>query len=209
MIKDILLTAIAVASGYLLGSIPPAYIIGRLKKGIDIREVGSRNLGAMNVFYNVGFWYGIIVLVADIGKGALAVILARLIGAPLLGQMLAGVVSVLGHSFTIFLKFRGGKGGATCIGVLLAFMPWGAPFYLAVFGLTMLLTHFPTLSYSLAFAAFFGVAIFLYHSWQFLAFSIALLLIPVIRYIPRVFEMKTKGGSWGHVVVRKSLKDRL
>ena len=209
MIREILLTAIAIVFAYLIGSIPPAYIIGRLKKGIDIREVGSRNLGAMNVFYNVGFWYGIIVLVADIGKGIFAVILSRLIGAPLLGQMLAGVVSVLGHSFTVFLKFRGGKGGATCIGVLLAFMPWGAPFYLAVFGLTMLLTHFPTLSYSLAFAAFFGVAVFWYHSWQYLVFSIALLLIPIIRYIPRVFEMKAKGGSWGHVVVRKSLKDRL
>ncbi len=209
MIREIWVSAIAILIAYLLGSIPPAYIVGRLVKRIDIREVGSRNLGAMNVFYNVGFPYGIVVLAADIGKGIAAVIVARLIGAPLLGQMLAGAMSVLGHSFTIFLKFRGGKGGATCIGVLLAFMPWGAPFYLAIFGLTMLLTHFPTLSYSLAFAAFFGVAIFWYHSWQYLVFSIALLLIPVIRYIPRVVEMKTKGGTWGHVVVRKSLKDRL
>ncbi len=209
MIKDVSLTAIALVLAYLLGSIPPAYIIGRLVKRIDIREVGSRNLGAMNVFYSVGFWYGIIVLATDIGKGIAAVIVARLIGAPLLGQMLAGAVSVLGHSFTIFLKFRGGKGGATCIGVLLAFMPWGAPFYLVIFGLTMLFTHFPTLSYSLAFAAFFGVAIFWYHSWQYLVFSIVLLLIPIIRYVPRVFEMRAKGGSWEHVVVRKSLKDRL
>ena len=208
MSREIVLSAIAIVLAYLIGSTPPAYIVSRLIKGIDIRSVGSRNLGAMNVFYNVGFFPGLLVLALDIGKGALAVFVARLIGAPLWGEFASGVMAVIGHGFPIFLKFHGGKGGATCIGVLAFLLPWGIPFYLSIFGLFMLLTRFPTLSYGVAFVGFIGVTWFVYHSWVFFAFSIVLLAIPALRYIPRIIEMRGKGGSWGHVIVRKSLKDR-
>ena len=70
MLNEPLAITITMISAYLLGSIPSAYIIGKLRKGIDIRQVGSRNMGAMNVFYNVGFLYGVIVLLIDVGKGA-------------------------------------------------------------------------------------------------------------------------------------------
>ncbi len=204
----ILFTVLTIIFAYLIGSFPSAYLAGRLLKGIDIREVGSRNMGAMNVFYKVGFWPGVMVLAVDIGKGAAAVALVRWLGAPVIVQLLAGAAVVLGHSFTVFLNFRGGRGGATCIGVLVFLMPWGIPFYLAVFGLGLLLTHYPTLSYSIAFLCFPFVAWLKYQSPELIIYSIAILLLPTIKYIPRIKEMRQKGGSWRHVVMRKDLKDR-
>ena len=209
MASEILYIAIAIICAYLIGSFPSAYIAGRLRKGVDIREVGSRNVGAMNVFYKVGFVAGLLVLAADIGKGAAAVALARWLGVPMVAQLFAGVAVVIGHGFPVFLKFRGGRGGATCIGVLVFLMPWGLPFYIAVFGLGLLLTRYPTLSYSAAFICFPFVAWLIYHSVALIGFSIGILLLPGIKYIPRIVEMRATGGSWRHVVQRKNLKDRL
>lgn len=201
--------AIAIICAYLIGSFPSAYLAGRLRKGIDIRQVGSRNMGAMNVFYKVGFVEGILVLAVDIGKGAAAVALARYLGVQEIVQLLAGVAAVLGHGFPLFLNFRGGRGGATCIGILVFLMPWGIPFYLAIFGLGLLLTHYPTLSYSAAFICFPFIAWLIYHSPELVGFSIGILLLPGIKYIPRIKEMRGTGGSWRRVVLRRNLKDRL
>ena len=201
--------ALAIICAYLIGSFPSAYIAGRLRKGIDIRKIGSRNMGAMNVFYKVGFVEGLLVLAVDIGKGAAAVALARCLGVQEIVQLLAGVVAVLGHSFPIFLNFRGGRGGATCIGILAFLMPWGIPFYLAIFGVSLLVTRYPTFSYSVAFLCFPFVAWLVYQKWELAIFSVGLLLLPMIRYIPRIKEMRAKGGSWQHVFHRKNLSDRL
>jgi len=201
--------ALAIICAYLIGSFPSAYLAGRLRKGIDIRQVGSRNMGAMNVFYKVGFVEGILVLAVDIGKGAAAVALARCLGVQEIVQLLAGAAAVLGHSFPIFLNFRGGRGGATCIGILVFLMPWAIPVYLAIFGIGLLVTRYPTLSYSVAFLCFPFVAWLVYHKWELAIFSVGLLLLPGIRYIPRIKEMRTKGGGWGRVFRRKGLKDRL
>lgn len=209
MNNQILIIAIAIIGAYLLGSFPSAYIMGRLRKGIDIRKVGSRSMGAMNVFYQIGFVEGLLVLAVDIGKGAAAIALARWLGAPVIAQLFAGAAAVLGHGFTLFLKFHGGRGGATCIGILAYLLPWGIPFYTAIFGIILLLTRYPTLSYSLAFLAFPFTAWLKYHSPELIAFSIGLLLLPAIKYYPRLKKMRAKGGSWRHVLLRKNLKDRL
>ncbi len=209
MNNQILFIAIAIICAYLIGSFPTGYIVGRLRLGVDIREIGSRSMGAMNVFYKVGFAEGLLVLAVDIGKGAAAVALARWLGVPVVAQLFAGAAAVLGHGFTIFLKFRGGRGGATCIGILAYLLPWGIPFYAAIFGLSLLLTRYPTLSYSIAFLAFPFTAWLKYHSAALVAFSVGILLLPALKYIPRLKEMRGKGGSWRHVFLRKSLKDRL
>ena len=205
---DAAFIAIAIICAYLIGSFPTAYIMARLRKGIDIREVGTRNLGAMNVFYRVGFAEGLAVLAIDIGKGAAAVALARFLGVPIVVEFIAGGTAVLGHSFTIFLKFRGGRGGATCIGILAYVMPWGIPFYVGIFGLALLITRFPTISYSIAFLCYPFIGWLIYDRWELAVFSIGLLLLPLIKYIPRIIEMRQKGGGWRHVVVRKDIKDR-
>ena len=113
------------------------------------------------------------------------------------------------HGFPLFLNFRGGRGGATCIGVLVFLMPWGIPFYAGIFGLALLITRFPTLSYSVAFLCFPFIAWLIYHSGALVAFSVGILLLPVIKYIPRIKEMRSTGGSWHHVLLRRNLKDRL
>ena len=208
MPNEPLAIAVALIDAYFLGSIPSAYIISRLRKGIDIRQVGSRNMGAMNVFYNVSFLSGLLVLLMDIGKGAAAVALARYLLVPFPTELIAGVMAVLGHSFPVWLKFRGGKGGAPLIGVLIFLMPWGLAVAFPIFALLTLATRFPTLSYSLALISFPFVAWLIYHDGNYVLYSSLMLLIPFIRYIPRIKEMRTRGGSWKHVALRRNLKDR-
>ena len=208
MVNDAVAIAISIIGAYLLGSIPSAYIAGRLSKGVDIREVGSRNMGAMNVFYSVGAIQGLMVLLVDVGKGAAAVALARWLGTPVVVEMLAGTTAVLGHSFPIWLRFRGGKGGATLAGVFAFLMPWGLPIGLGILLLLLLLTRFPTLSYSIGLLSIPFVAWLVYHNGGYVLFSSLVLLVPFIQYIPRIREMRAKGGSWRRVVKRRNLKDR-
>lgn len=201
--------ALAIIIAYLLGSIPSAYIVGRIQKDTDIRETGSRNMGAMNVFYSVGFWWGMLVLVADVGKGAAAMGIASALGVSEVVQFIVGVTAVLGHAFPVFLRFRGGKGGATCIGVLSVLMPWGLPISIGIFFIFVLITRFPTLSYSISLIAFPSAGWFIHERWELVAYSVGLLLIPLVRYIPRIREIRDKAGNWGRFFRRSSLKDRL
>jgi len=113
---------------YLLGSIPTAYLFGKISKGIDLRQHGSGNLGATNAFRVLGKRVGIIVLLIDIFKGTLAVLIARKLfysqnsGISLdLYLCFSALCAVCGHNWTIFLKFKGGKGIATSLGILIAF----------------------------------------------------------------------------------------
>lgn len=113
----------AVIIGYLLGSIPFAYIFGRLLKGVDIRQVGGGNVGALNTMREIGTVAGLAVLFADMGKGLLAVLIAQWLGVSLIFVFIAGSAAVVGHSWPVFLRFKGGRGAATTLGVLLALAP--------------------------------------------------------------------------------------
>ncbi len=206
---DGVLITLAIIIAYLLGSIPSAYIVGRMQKGTDIRETGSRNMGAMNVFYSVGFWWGLLVLIADVGKGAAAMGIALALGVSEVAQFFVGATAVLGHAFPVFLRFRGGKGGATCIGVLGVLMPWGLPIAFGIFCILLLITRFPTLSYSLSLITFPFVGWLIHDRWVLVVYSVCLLLFPLIRYIPRIREMRDKAGNWAHFFRRRGLGDRL
>ena len=205
----VFLIAVTLIGAYLLGSIPTAYIIGKFRKGTDIRKVGSKNMGAMNVIYNVGFWWGALVLAIDIGKGVIAMLIAKHLKIPELAYYATGVVVILGHNFPVFLKFRGGKGGATAVGVLSYLMfPFGFLIGLGVFALLMLITRFPTLSYGIGLLSFPFVGWLLYHKGNWVIFSAIVVAIPFIRYIPRLKEIYKKAGNLRHAVLRKNLKDR-
>ena len=215
MIRDIV---IAIIIGYVLGSFPSAYLAGRLRKGIDIRGVGSRNMGAMNVFYEVGPVDAALVTLADLGKGVGAILLVRWllnITPTWPFDFLTGAAAVMGHIFPIFLKFRGGKGAATAIGVLIFLMPWAVPFLAIVFFTAVLITRNPTFSYSLLLIVFPLVAGFIYvdrykQPLALVFYSIGLGVFLGLQYIPRVKEMHSKaGGDWRKVIRRRSLKDRL
>jgi len=115
--------AAAIIIGYLLGSIPFAYIVTRLRKGVDIREVGGGNVGALNTYREIGPAFGLGVLALDIIKGVLAVLVARWLDLPIAWVCVVAFVTVVGHNWPVFLKFRGGKGAATVLGVLVALTP--------------------------------------------------------------------------------------
>jgi len=200
---------IALICGYFLGSIPVAYIAGRLKKGIDIRNVGSKNMGAMNVYYEVGLIEAVLVLLADVSKGIGAILLARWLGVSVVFQLLAGLAAVIGHTFPIFLRFRGGKGGATTIGILLFLMPKAIPFWIALCLVALLITHNLTFCYSIAFICFPVVAWLIYHSTPMIIFSIGLPIIVGLNYIPRFKEMHAAThGDWRKVIKRSNIKER-
>ena len=203
---------IAITVAYLLGSIPSAYLAGRLKKNIDIREVGSRNMGVLNVYYEVGLREAVLVLLADVGKGIGAIVLARwLTGAPPFSvpELLAGLAAVVGHTFPVFLKFRGGTGGATTLGILLFLMPKAVPFFIPVAVIALIITRNLAFCYGIAFVIFPLVAWLIYHSTPMLFFSIGLPLFVGINYLPRLKEMHIKtAGNWRKVIKRSNVKER-
>ena len=114
---------LSIIIGYLLGSIPTAYIVSRLRKGIDIRTVGTGNMGAANVMREIGTREGIFVCLIDILKGVGAVLIAQALDIPELWVFGAGFAALVGHNFPVFAGFRGGRGTATCIGIFLVLAP--------------------------------------------------------------------------------------
>lgn len=140
--------AILLAS-YLIGSIPFGVLVARMK-GVDITQVGSGNIGATNVYRALGAGAGMLVLMLDVAKGTAPVLL----GAAVLGSrewgLAAGVAAIAGHSASVFLRFRGGKGVATGLGVLLGFAPIVGACALGIFIATLTLTRYVSLASILA-----------------------------------------------------------
>ena len=121
---DVAMVALLGVVLYLVGSVPTAYILVRLVKGLDLREVGTKNVGALNTYHQTGTWAALLVLVADAGKGALAVGVPLWAGAPDWALYVTSTLVVTGHNWPVFLGFRGGKGAAAILGMSLAMVPW-------------------------------------------------------------------------------------
>ena len=126
---------------YLLGSVPFGYILVRVTKGADIRETGSGNIGATNV-YRKSRWAGVTTLLLDAGKGYLAVMIAAWISGDGAWTGIAALCAVIGHVFTVWLRFRGGKGVATGCGAFLAVAPLSVSAILVVFVLILAITRY-------------------------------------------------------------------
>ena len=148
------------SASYVTGSIPTSIIVSKVFKGIDIREHGSGNAGATNVFRVLGWKQALIVVVVDIFKGWLpaAVYATSLFqGQPIeetgVLQILCGFAAVLGHTYTIFAEFKGGKGVGTLGGMLLALFPVSVPLCLIVFAVVLILTGYVSVGSILASAA--------------------------------------------------------
>ncbi|MDH3445141.1 MAG: glycerol-3-phosphate 1-O-acyltransferase PlsY [Deltaproteobacteria bacterium] len=125
-----------IVSAYLLGSVPSGYLLGRLT-GVDVRKAGSGNVGATNVARVLGKGQGVLTLMADAAKGWLPVYAALAIDPSLLVAILAGAAAFLGHLYPIFLRFEGGKGVATAVGVLLSLAPIVAMVLCGIFAVTV------------------------------------------------------------------------
>ena len=138
--------------GYLLGSIPTAVMVSHRFYHVDIRTLGDGNPGARNVTRNLGLKAGLLVALADGLKGCLAVLLARSFELGLGWQAAVGFAAVLGHDFSIFLRFQGGEGFATACGTLVAIMPIPTFWGLATYGALYLVTRQPDISASVGMA---------------------------------------------------------
>ena len=132
-------------ASYLLGATPTSYIAGKLGRGIDLREHGSKNLGATNVYRILGWKYAIPVALIDIAKGAVPVLFAPNSPYPWL-PLAAGGAAVLGHMFSPYVSFKGGKGVATAAGMFLALAPLAVLIAIPVWGVCLWLTGYVSLS---------------------------------------------------------------
>ncbi|HEY94062.1 MAG TPA: glycerol-3-phosphate acyltransferase [Dehalococcoidia bacterium] len=193
---------ISVAIGYLLGSIPTAYIVTRLGYGKDIRKLGGGNIGTHNVYENVGKLPGIIVGIIDVGKGVASVYIAlALLVSPDYYYWVfgAGLAAVIGHIWPVFLKFRGGNGIATSIGILFVLMTRESLIALAVAILLLVITRNTILSINIGLLLTIPIApIFLRDPWlPYLIFSLVLIMILVSNFLPTMRSALAKAGSKG------------
>jgi acyl phosphate:glycerol-3-phosphate acyltransferase len=174
--NDLFFSIFFILAAYLLGSVPFGLIAGFKIKGLDIREHGSKNIGATNVSRVVGKKWGIAVLLLDAAKGYVACVLPAFFGQSLAFpfQLLLGISAILGHSFPVWLKFKGGKGVATSLGVFLA-IAWIPT--LITFGLWIVcfaITHIISLS-SLVAAVIFPIMI----TWRYAGTPGIKFLLPI------------------------------
>jgi acyl phosphate:glycerol-3-phosphate acyltransferase len=185
-------------AAYLLGSIPSAVWIGKSYYGTDVRDHGSHNAGATNTFRVLGTNAGSIVLVLDALKGATAANLAMFVassrfdGNVFVGlQILFGILAVIGHIFPVFANFRGGKGIATLLGMVLAINWQLALVCLALFVLILLLTRYVSLSSMISTISFPIFAVYLFHEDQplLIAFGITMALLVVLTHKKNIYKL--------------------
>ena len=187
---NILLT---VAASYLIGSVPTAFIFGKLMKGVDIRQHGSGNVGATNAFRVLGKGPGTAVLIIDILKGVLAVVvIAGIFQQDVNGRILAAIAAVAGHNWTCFLQFKGGKGIATTLGVLIGLTIAVPGIRLAVFLcvlswlLCFLVTAYVSVSSIVAAALLPALMIVVSAPFSIILLSILFCLFIVFRHRPNI-----------------------
>ncbi len=200
MLLNVLLGIATVIIGYLLGSIPFAYIVAKLSKGVDIREVDTGNVGAAATMRGIGVWQGIVVVIADIAKGAVAILIAQALGVHLFWVLGAGFAAFLGHNFPVYIGFRGGHGAATTIGIFLVLAPLEAFCALIIIGIVLLISfrkvlHRFVLALSVG-APFLPIFIWTFGTWIFKGsperiltltiYAIVMVLFLVCRNLPSV-----------------------
>lgn len=189
-VVDLAGTILICAAGYMLGAIPTGYLLGRAK-GVDLRTVGSGNIGATNAMRVLGKPAGAVVLIVDALKGYLACTLLTSLILDLLGldrsqaepyRILAGVAAVLGHSFTCWLRFKGGKGVATGGGVYLALAPGATAVAVVIWAVVFAVSRYVSLA-SITAAVALAVAVWLSTAGALLrVMTVAVALLVVLRH---------------------------
>jgi len=165
MENDVVFAACWLAAAYLVGAIPFGYLIGRMR-GVDVRTVGSKNIGATNVYRTVGKKWGFLAFFCDFAKGFVPTMLCASFaarhadGGALMANLpvCVGLACVVGHTLTVFMRFKGGKGVATAFGMFMALMPCPTLAAFGVFVVTVWLSHYISLGSCLA-AAFIAVGV--------------------------------------------------
>lgn len=223
VVNEIIIVILAIVIGYLLGSIPSAYIAVRLITGKDIRQLGGGNVGTRNAFQQAGRGAGIAVGIFDVIKGAAAVAIAQWLlnipfgtittaqyslGAPETFVMLAGVAAIAGHIWSIYLKFTGGNGLATTIGVLAFLMPMELLIALAITLIFVAITRNPVLSINIGLISVPLSAWLLEKSGVLVTFSLIILLILVLHFLPTLMTAVAEAGSKQNLVNELLRRDK-
>jgi len=207
---EILAIILLAFAAYLIGCISPSYYLTRYIKHIDIRTVGSRNAGTLNTFRELGPWWALPVLLIDGGKGAIAVALPSLVGLPWWVVYVTASCVILGHNWPVLLKFRGGKGAASLIGICLAFVPLvgmvaAIPGVITIFlsknGIAGLVAGFATLNILLMAAWIFDLTQLVPEaSWRQL-----LLCLPLTLFVGTIYGISIRGQLL-EAIRRRSVK---
>ena len=198
--------ALSIIIGYIFGSIPSGLVLVKMVCGIDIREYGSKNIGTTNVFRTVGGRMASIVLIADVIKGILAVLLVRyFFESNLQLELLTAIASLLGHNYSIFLGFKGGRGVATGLGLILLFMPDVCIFSFTVWLVIVFVTRYVSLGSIVG--AFITPIVAYYRGYplELVLFALAACLFVIVRHYENMkrliagTESKIKQGSLDNV----------
>jgi len=178
------LLVLLVVIGYLIGSIPFGFLLARLK-GIDIRKQGSGNIGATNVWRNMGLFQGLLVLVLDALKGIVCVLLGRMFAGGD-AQLLTALAALVGHSWPVFLRFRGGKIIATALGVFLALDPLVTALAVLVWLVVVVLFRFVSLGSILAMISLPVFMLIYSRQWENVIFSLIAAGIAIFKHLPNI-----------------------
>lgn len=170
---------------FLIGSIPTGLLIAKTK-GIDLRKVGSGNIGATNVLRAVGKEPALFTLLGDIAKGAVPVAIGKFFGWGIFDAGILGLSAILGHNFSLFLKFKGGKGVATSIGVLLAFSPHVALLTITLWLLTARWTRYSSLSALVSFGLLPLSIYIIDYSKEKMIIAVAITVLIFIRHAANI-----------------------
>lgn len=191
MFVPTLLGVAAIIIGYLLGSIPFAYIVTKLARGADIRKIDTGNVGAGAVFRQVGIWGGAITAIGDIAKGTAAVLVARALDLSLSWVLSAGIAAWVGHMYPVYLKFKGGQGVATIIGVFLVLTPKAIGINLLLLGIALLLVRHLAMSIFLS-SPFLPLFTWLFYGSIWLTlYALAIVFVVIYRNRHGILHLKT------------------
>ena len=182
------LAVLSIFLGYLLGSIPSAYILVRLTRKADIRTLGTGNVGALNTYQQLGPAAGIAILIADVSKGMVAVFLPLWIGAPDWARYGSAIAAVVGHTWPVFLSFRGGKGAATILGVALALAPPLAAIAVVPLVVATLTIRNVVIGVAAGFILFNVLTIVTGEPWSLIAVCLGLTVFVVGNYLVRTLR---------------------
>jgi len=177
-------------AAYLLGSVPSGVLIARAQGGVDLRRVGSGNIGATNVLRAVGKGGAALTLLGDIGKGALAVGLGRWLGVSTTMLAMIALATVAGHLFPVFAGFHGGKGVATSLGVILAAMPAVGSLLLLIWLVVAAVWRYSSLAALVASGALPVLAWLLDGRPPMLALSGMLFLLVLVRHRENIIRLR-------------------
>jgi len=190
---------------YLLGATPTSYVAGRLGRGIDLRQHGSHNLGATNVYRVLGWRYAIPVGLIDVAKGVVPVaILGPWSNGPAWFTVALGIAAVLGHMFSPYVRFRGGKGVATTAGVFLALAPLAVLISLAIWGATLWLSGYVSVG-SLTVAVLFPLWVRLTAPGEPYTLGAAIVLALLLVYTHRANIRRLREGTENRFRTRKGV----